>query len=346
MPLLEVREFSKWFPGTDQPAVDGASFQVEPGELFGLLGPSGCGKTTLLRMIAGFETPETGSLHLHGKEITRLAPEKRGIGIVFQDYALFPHLTVADNISFALKYSPAAKTAAGKEARVKELIELLQLAPYTARFPHQLSGGQQQRVAVARALAADPAVLLLDEPFSSLDAALRDVMRTELREILKKAGINTVLVTHDQEEALSFCDRLAVMHRGQIEQVGRPEEVYLHPRTPFVAQFLGRSNLLKGLARGAVAETEFGTIPIEPQAEGEVLLSLRPEHLFLHPKREAAGDLRAQVTAREYRGHDLSFRIRLGQHNYLAHQEFSRDFQIGDEVSVELRRPAVVLNLV
>jgi len=276
MELLEVIDITKWFLGADHPEVDGVSFRVEPGEIFGLLGPSGCGKTTTLRMIAGFEKPDVGRVFLKEVDITYWVPEKRGTGFIFQDYALFPHLTVEKNIEFALKArtTPKQRSDITELQKLLELLELLELTGLSKRFPHELSGGQQQRVAIARALAAKPALLLMDEPFSNLDASLRETTRREIRSILKKANINAILVTHDQEEALSFCDRLAVMNRGRVEQIGTPEEVYLLPQTPFTAQFLGRSNMLKGTAHGESADTELGPIAITPPQMGDVILSL------------------------------------------------------------------------
>lgn len=347
MHLLEVQNLSKRFPQNPEPVLDQVSFKVEAGELFGLLGPSGCGKTTLLRTIAGFESLEQGKIFLESREINNLPPEKRAVGIVFQDYALFPHLNVEKNIMFAQRYGRKKLGPAEQKRKTEELLELLQLSAFARRLPHQLSGGQQQRAALARALAADPSVLLLDEPFSSLDAALRESTRREIRDILKKAGINTILVTHDQEEALAFCDRIAVMRQGRIEQIGEPEEIYLRPKTPFVAHFLGRANMLLGLAKGAHAETRLGKIPITPQAEGEVMLSIRPEHLAisrLDSDQEEAGYTHAEILSREYHGHDLSFRIRVGNAQLLAHTGYMDDFQPGDMVKVRVREQAVVLH--
>jgi iron(III) transport system ATP-binding protein len=340
MELLEVIDLTKWFPGTDHPAVDGVSFRVEPGEIFGLLGPSGCGKTTTLRMIAGFEKPDGGRVFLKEEEITYWVPEKRGTGFIFQDYALFPHLTVEKNIEFALKALPPAK----RGSNTKELMELLELTGLYRRFPHELSGGQQQRVAIARALAAKPALLLMDEPFSNLDASLRDTTRREIRTILKKANINAILVTHDQEEALSFCDRLAVMNKGRVEQIGTPEEVYHLPQTPFTAQFLGRSNMLRGIAYGETADTDLGPIAITPPQEGEVLLSLRPEHLVLSQVSTSPQDQEGIVISKEFRGHDLTYRIRCKDRMYLAHTEYLQNFAVGQKVFIGVREPGVVLD--
>ncbi len=336
MHLLEVNTVTKRYKKPDHPAVDSVSLRVEPGELFGLLGPSGCGKTTLLRLIAGYETPDSGSIMLRDRDITVLAPEKRRIGFIFQDYALFPHLSVLNNVTFALR-GTAKKTRA---AKAMEFLELVGMDHLSARMPDQLSGGQQQRVAIARALAAAPDLLLMDEPFSNLDAGLRETTRREVRKILKLARMNAVLVTHDQDEALSFCDRLAVMNAGHIQQVGTPEEVYNRPRTSFSASFLGRANLLKGEAEGSSAHTHLGKIPIFPEHYGEVLLSLRPEHLDLLPAEGSSG---TKVTSREFRGHDITYRVSHRGRTYIAHTDYSRLFSPGDMVELSLREPAVVI---
>ena len=348
MHLLEINALSKHFDPRQPAAVDNISLRVEPGEIFGLLGPSGCGKTTTLRMIAGFATPDSGSIRLRDTDITSLPPEKRRIGLVFQDYALFPHLSAIRNILFALPHLPRSQ----RRTRALELLETVGLQGHANHMPDQLSGGQQQRVAIARALAADPVLILLDEPFSNLDAALRDTTRREVRAILKKANINAILVTHDQEEALSFCDRLAVMNQGRIEQIGCPENIYLHPATAFVAQFLGRANLLSGTAYGHTADTAFGRIPIRPCTHGKVLLSLRPEHLTLQecddngcsdepPSPE--NPLRATVTTREFRGHDLTYRVQSYNGEYIAHTDYTHTFHPGQHVKLVPREPAVVL---
>lgn len=340
MHLLEVKDIAKWFPGGENPAVDGVSFRVEPGEIFGMLGPSGCGKTTTLRIIAGFEKPDTGTISVQGQNITQSPPEKRSMGFIFQDYALFPHLTVQKNIRFALESTPKHL----RDQRIGELLQMMELKGLADRYPHELSGGQQQRVAIARALAAQPTLLLMDEPFSNLDASLRDATRREIRGILKQAKINAILVTHDQEEALSFCDRVALMHRGRIEQIGTPEEVYHSPRTPFVAQFLGRSNMLKGKAQGNVATTDLGVIPINTESSGDVLISLRPEHLNLEPfTMSSESGIKGEVVSREFRGHDLTYRVKCGDRTYLSHMEYTKDYELGQQVLVQVREPGVIL---
>ncbi len=340
-PHVELQNITKRFTADRPPAVDRATFAVESGEIFGLLGPSGCGKTTTLRVMAGFEQPDEGDVLLDGRSILNLPPEKRRIGLVFQDYALLPNRTVRGNILFALHKLPRHQ----RRQRATELLNLVGLSSQADKTPDALSGGQQQRVALARALAADPEILLMDEPFSNLDAALRDSTRRDVRHLLRCADMTAMLVTHDQEEALSFCDRIAVMRDGRIEQIGKPEEIYMRPQTPFVAQFLGRANLLRGEAHGSFAETELGAIPIDREGEGTVLLSLRPEHLEL----ERAGNAEhgqhppAVVESREFRGHDLTYRVQYNGRTYVAHTEYTRSFYAGERVHLVPREPAVVL---
>ena len=230
-------------------ALDGVDVTVEEGEFFTLVGPSGCGKTTTLRCLAGFEEPTAGSVHIAGESMAGVPPESRGIGVVFQSYALFPHMTVGENVAYGLRFSgPPEGTT--KDKRVAELLELVDLPGFADRDPETLSGGQQQRVALARALAPEPRLLLLDEPMSALDARLRERLRVQVRKIQRELGITTVYVTHDQEEALAVSDRIAVVNDGRIEQVGRPRELYTAPATRFVAEFLGDNNVFSGAVEG------------------------------------------------------------------------------------------------
>ncbi len=303
--LLEVANLSKSYVGTinPYPAVANFSLKVYQGEILALLGPSGCGKTTLLRLIAGFEIPQQGKIVIQGREVVGESiwtpPEKRHIGFVFQDYALFPHLDVLHNVAFGLKGIPRKK----RLERAKEIINLVGLTIFSKRYPHQLSGGQQQRVALARAIARNPQLILLDEPFSNLDAALRSSTRQEVRRILKESGITAILVTHDQEEAMTFADRLAVMRLGKLEQIAPPEEVYLHPHTAFVASFLGTTNLLHGVAHKNFAETPIGKLRLKDDTSGNVLLSLRPEDLAF----DNLQGIPVKITNREFKGHDLTY---------------------------------------
>ncbi|GIV58237.1 MAG: iron(III) ABC transporter ATP-binding protein [Rhodothermaceae bacterium] len=341
-PVLSIRGLTKRFDPAAPPVVDAVDLDVAEGEIVALLGPSGCGKTTTLRLVAGFERADAGTIEVGGRRLTdgphRLVPpERRGLGIVFQDYALFPHLTVLENVRFGLQALPRAE----RTERAREALRLVGLAGYEDRRPHTLSGGQQQRVAIARSLAPAPRLILLDEPFSNLDALLRQSTREEIRAVLKRAGMTAVLVTHDQEEALSFADRVAVMRQGRIEQVGTPEEVYYEPRTLFVAQFLGRTNLLLAEAQGTEADTPLGRVALNRSAHGPVLVSLRPEHLTLDVPEP--GTPAGEVVAREFKGHDITFRVRLEGAEYLVHTHNRMMFRPGDVVRVRPLEAAVVL---
>ena len=307
-PAIQLLGVAKAY-GTTQ-ALRPTTLTVSRGELFAVLGPSGCGKTTLLRLIAGFERPDSGSLQVDGRPVagpaTWCPPERRSTGMVFQDYALFPHLTVADNVAFGL---PRRERAAARrvEGRTRVVLELVGLQHKAARFPHELSGGERQRVALARALAPEPAVVLLDEPFSSLDATLRAGLRREVELILREADASAVFVTHDQEEALTLADRLAVMRDGRIVQTGTPEEVYARPRDRWTAQFVGEVNLVQGVTASSGVNTELGRFDLAaPAGPGTVRVAVRPEQLELTPDDEG----NATIDDREFRGHDVLYRLR------------------------------------
>jgi putative spermidine/putrescine transport system ATP-binding protein len=272
-------------------AVDALSLEIRDGELLALLGPSGCGKTTTLRMIAGFVTPSAGQIRFGPRDVTRVPVHKRNVGMVFQGYALFPHLTVAQNIEFGLRVRPVSKQQ--KAARVAEMLKWVQLEALAERHPKALSGGQQQRVALARAMAIQPEVLLLDEPFSALDAKLRTQMRTEIRELQRDAGITSVFVTHDQEEAMAIADRIAVMNNGKLEQLGSAQDLYQRPASRFVASFIGKCNLLPGQVTApgrfeAAGGQVFGFSG--ERAKGPATLCFRPEKATLSAQPAASGN--------------------------------------------------------
>src|SRR5215217_754178 len=298
MPLLSLTNVSRSFAATR--AVADVSLDVNQGEFFGLLGPSGCGKTTTLRMIAGLERPDSGSIEFQGAEITHLPPERRGFGMVFQNYALFPHLNVFENVGFGLR--ARNQTKAQMTERVNSALELVQLPGYGNRAVDELSGGQQQRVAIARAIAIEPALLLFDEPLSNLDVSLRESTRSELRELVTRLGLTAVYVTHDQEEAFALCDRISVMVGGKLMQTGRPRELYEQPAEMSVASFLGRNNLIKAmrLSSSKTSSGEFKTLegghtlhlPIKHEElaplNKPVYLAIRPEHVQLSSKSNGA----------------------------------------------------------
>src|SRR3989440_3845213 len=278
---ITLRDVTKRFGAST--AVDGLSLEIAPGELVALVGGSGCGKTTTLRLVAGFERPDAGEVRFDDRVVNDVPPARRGVGIVFQSYALFPTMTVAENIAFGLRVARWPQPRI--RDRVEELLALMHLGGLGGRYANQLSGGQQQRVALARALARRPEILLLDEPLSALDAKIRLRLRAEIRKIQQDLGVTTLYVTHDQEEALSIADRIAGMRAGRLEQVGRPEEIYAQPRTDFVADFIGISNLLACRvvsAREGVVDWEGERLRIAPDVgrDGEgILLALRPEKL-------------------------------------------------------------------
>jgi iron(III) transport system ATP-binding protein len=285
MSFIHINNLTKRFEGNLAPAVDQISFSINKGEIVSLLGPSGCGKTTALRMIAGFENPSGGTIQIDQRYIVSesdVTPaEKRGIGMVFQEHALFPHMTVAKNIMFGLKNMKRSQ----KIKRVNEMLELVELEDYADMIPSRLSGGQQQRVAIARALAPKPHVILLDEPFSNIDASLREKMRFDISSILKKANATAIIVTHDQKDAFAVADKIVVMKDGTIQQVSTPKELYRCPSNCFVAQFVGKTNLLQGVVSkdGQSINTSVGTFDqlegILQPALSKVMLSIRPENI-------------------------------------------------------------------
>jgi putative spermidine/putrescine transport system ATP-binding protein len=322
---LELRGVEKVYGSVR--AVDGVSLAIPQGERLALLGPSGCGKTTTLNLVAGFLAPDAGEIRIAGRDVARLPPHRRNTGMVFQSYALFPHLSVADNVAFGLRMRRVGR--AEIERRVREALALVRLGDLGARYPRQLSGGQQQRVALARALVIHPEILLLDEPLSNLDAKLRQEMRMELVTILRAVSITTIFVTHDQDEALSLADRVVVMNAGRIEQVGSPAEVYEAPATPFVAKFLGEPNVLPGRVAAVegseiLCEVDGGYRVVAARraavrAGERVEIIVRAERLRLGAAASgAANSFPVRVEHVMYLGGDLRYVVRLGAHRLIA----------------------------
>ncbi len=311
MSFLSLENLSKLY-GTNY-AVEDLSIDVEKGEFVTLLGPSGCGKTTTLQMIAGFAEVSSGRITLDGRDITHAKPNDRGLGIVFQSYALFPHMTVHDNVSFGLEMRRMPK--AERLDRVRAALSLVHLDAYADRYPRELSGGQRQRVALARALVIEPPVLLLDEPLSNLDAKLREDMQFELRNIQRKVGTTTIMVTHDQSEAMSISDRIVVMQAGRVTQIDVPYKLYDQPRSTFISTFVGKANLLTGYAQstGTRCKIEMGEVSLDiPHAVlepgTEIILSLRPEKISFVPTGQ--GLLDGIVTARYFLGDQWIYYLR------------------------------------
>lgn len=330
-------------------AVKESDLVVKPGELMTLLGPSGCGKTTLLRLVAGFEEPTTGRIVIAGKDQTNVMANKRDIGFVFQNYALFPHLSVFDNVA----YGPRLKQLRGERLRgaVRDVLDLVGLTGMDKRYPNQLSGGEQQRVALARVIVTSPSVLLFDEPLSNLDAKRRVQMREDIRRLQKHLSITSLYVTHDQEEALAISDRIVVMSKGQIEQIGTPQELYSKPRSVFVANFVGRSNtfytkvdeVIAGDVRVTIAGVSYlvATTDGAPHTKGEdVAVLIRPEAVALHGEAPQYGDgLRGVVKVRTYLGEKVEYQLDLGEHELVVtvyDPQKNPMFEVGQQVFAEL----------
>ena len=299
-------------------AVNDFNLVVKDGEFVSILGPSGCGKTTTLRMIAGFERATEGEIYIGEQCVSSsikgsfAPPEKRDIGMVFQSYAVWPHMTVAENVGYPLKIHKVDKTE--RERRVQEMLELVHLGEYGKRYPNQLSGGQQQRVALARALVAEPGLLLLDEPLSNLDAKLRESMRFEILEIQKKTGITVVYVTHDQGEAMAMSDRVVVMSMGVVQQIGAPHEIYTQPANKMVADFIGLVNFMEGEAKGDRVFLKGSNIsfPNTSKVTGEATIAVRPENITMSLD---GGQIEGQLTHRFYLGDAVDYRVKVGDHD-------------------------------
>ncbi len=345
---IDVASVSKTFPVEKGilTALDDVSLSINNNEFFTLLGPSGCGKTTLLRLIAGFEYPTSGDIYLFGSPIQDLPPHKRPINTVFQQYALFPHMTIAENVGFGMEM--LGKDKSERDKTVLEMLELVKMSEYAKRKPTQLSGGQQQRIALARALAPKPKVLLLDEPLSALDLKLRQAMRGELKTLQRETGITFIFVTHDQEEALTMSDRIAVMSQGKVQQIDSPLEIYENPANQFVANFIGETNILEGTVSKVDGKTIcclVGQSIIECQCQtpvqigDKVKLSLRPEKIRLLPMGEA-GNLSSEILEATYIGTDTTYKVKAGDLLLDARDpnalSGSSRFRPGDKVSLSI----------
>jgi spermidine/putrescine transport system ATP-binding protein len=333
---VEVRDVTKRFPGPGGPgnevvAVDDVTLQIRDGEFFSMLGPSGCGKTTTLRMIAGFEHPTAGEIYIQGRPMGLTPPHQRNTNMVFQNYALFPHMDIGRNIAFGLEMKKVPRQDI--QRRVQEVLEMVRLPSFGPRRPNQLSGGQQQRIALARALVNRPEVLLLDEPLGALDLKLRKEMQLELKNLQQEVGITFVYVTHDQEEALTMSDRIAVMHRGKVLQVGTPTEIYERPNCRFVADFIGETNFLSGVVQkqeeDIVTILVDGSLSVRVQTEerlgagSQVTVAIRPEKIRLlpHPAKGEHNSFAARVEQVVYVGTDTRFQIRLSDNVTLSVRE-------------------------
>jgi putative spermidine/putrescine transport system ATP-binding protein len=345
MSSVELRELRRQFG--DVVALDGIDLELGEGEFVSLLGPSGCGKTTALRLVAGFDRPTSGRILVDGKDMTRVPPNRRDMGMVFQAYSLFPNMTAARNVEFGLKVRGRAKDA--RAQTIRELLELVGLGHAGNRYPHQLSGGMQQRVALARALAIEPRVLLLDEPLSALDAKVRVQLREEIRRIQLRLGITTIYVTHDQEEALSISDRVAVLSHGRIEQVGPPEEIYSAPATPFVAEFVGTMNRFEATVSGsAEGEVDYGGSRLAVDAVrgrqiGErVLVLVRPELLELEPATNGGGEgsLVGEIISQTFLGPVTRLKVAAGEADLTADVSAARARSLPVGTRVSARFPA------
>ena len=330
---IQLKSITKTYVGTSEPAIADLSLEVEQGSIITLLGPSGCGKTTTLRLIAGFERADKGVITLGGKVVSAegiwLPPERRGVGMVFQDYALFPHLNVLNNIGFGYK-------GKDRDKRIREVLELVNLEGYDKRYPNELSGGQQQRVALARALTRRPVVVLLDEPFSNLDADLRNHMRGEIKRIIKDAGITAVFVSHDQRDALAISDRIIVMKNGVIQQNGTPREIYQFPANKFVATFVGNTNILEGTigTDAKSVDTALGNIPCDHThnlcPDEKVYISVRPDSLEMDDN----GHIQGRMKSYTYTGESIDAVIEVpvpgGRQDLLVHIHPEEMFKVGD----------------
>lgn len=355
MEHINIDHVSKLF--ADNRAVDRADIKIKKGEFFTLLGPSGCGKTTLLRILAGFYKQEEGNLYFSGENMTEVPAHKRNIGMVFQNYAIFPHMTVSENVAYGLKARKVKKHDI--EARVDEALNMVELLPYKDRQPSQLSGGQQQRVALARAIVIHPGLLLMDEPLSNLDAKLRVKMRDDIKALQKKLDITTIYVTHDQEEALAVSDRIAVLKDGKIQQIGKPHEIYLQPINQFVANFIGTTNFINGKAthKGEqslqlrISGTEY-TVQSRKPYDGKIIYSIRPEQLKIVDDTNnphMAPLIKGEIIDASFLGEAVVYQVKLENADTVRIHEHAISFhdlrKEGDQIAVYLNpHEAIVFN--
>ena len=343
---VEIKDLVKTFPAFDNKnreiyAANHVTLSVQPGELVTLLGPSGCGKTTLLRMVAGFLMPSSGEIYIGNREVSRIPPNKRNVGMMFQSYALFPHLSVYENVAYGLKLKHMPKAEISQ--RVRNMLQLMQIEEYASRFPNEISGGQQQRVALARAVVTEPSVLLFDEPLSNLDAKLREYMREELRKIQKRVGITSLYVTHDQSEAMAISDKVIIMQKGSIEQAGTAREIYARPKNKFVAGFIGKANFIRpdqvhSVGNGKAEITLLGKrmeIAASELCESgqPCTCMIRPEDIKISPQ----GQFRAKIMSKAYFGQYIRHFMDLGgqEAEQMDFTQTNAGLREGEEIAVD-----------
>ncbi|WP_083511869.1 ABC transporter ATP-binding protein [Alicyclobacillus acidiphilus] len=334
---IEIQDVVKHFPGSTVGALNGVTFTVNEGEMIGFLGPSGSGKTTLLRLIAGLDTQTSGHISIRGQRVDRIPPQKRQVGVVFQNYALFKHMTVFDNIAFGLRVQRRKSSEIKK--RVMDLLDLVRLTGFEHRYPHQLSGGQAQRVALARALAPEPSVLLLDEPFAAIDTKVRRELRTWVRQIHDEIGITSIFVTHDQEEALEIADRVLVLNQGRVEQFDTPAQVYDSPSSLFVADFVGESNILEGVVVDGIAEIDALQFQVKEYTDGQrVKIVFRPNEIRFGDDLFGPGRV-GIITRMTYKGNYYAVEVRLPSGRHLQaylDRNLGQQYEIGQSVSLNI----------
>lgn len=331
--LLEAKNISHGYPGV-APTFENLSFNLYKNEIFCLLGPSGCGKSTFLQCLTGFEQPSEGNIFFKGQNLRHVAPEKRGFGLVFQDYSLFPHLTISQNISYGLQSHPADF----KQERVQQLLTLLNLKGHENKYPFELSGGEQQRVAIARAMAPSPELILFDEPFSNLDPALRENLRLEVKDLLIETQTSAIFITHDQEEAFDLGDRIGVLFEGKIQQVGTPYEIYHKPETEFIGSFLGSNHFIEGQFKQGVLQTFYGQFAITSSENSDERVRIYVPHANIKLNKPGPG-VKAKVLRRYFRGESYWYDVRVESNSQeFTHIPENSPLEVGDEVTVHIKR--------